>query len=511
MHFSKRFLRVTLFLILKTLVKCTFREEITNNNSSEYNVFRDNVADPFINPDAESLVKIVINNKIEELKPFLQDNDVITMETENNLTLEGKDETTIIEFIPKKEHINKKGLREKSKPLKDNVNKYKKVRDKIQRALDREAISDKTQLLVMKTLDQLIAKLIGSQCSWKSGYENDTKSTILRTSHVINQMWFRQWKNLRENYVNKFKPTTNPQQFEETISFLDKLQTFFSLITKDVDSLADQYNIKCVYVDKPTYRKHQNLVYDSETDLNRHNCQQFAICSNELKSFMFEFYNFLNETVVSVVRNYAEMYLRDTDNDLEKQSIVNAINGSCGIVGKNIIDIFVKQTQSVQLDENKMKEANIKALSKYVKSTIAEVRNNVKTTINNELKTVSERKATPIEADINVNLKVDLDNLERDVLGRICLIFRFCNGKYRGRRSGYLIDINKENDIYVKVQLKLDDEIKNSLKLRNSRRINHKNNLREIISTRKKFDKNYTIFNVTRTTPFFDSIIIKDD
>lgn len=112
-------------------------------------------------PLKESLVDKAIRDKVEELQPFLQD-DMIA--NDKNLMLEDNDDTTIIEFLPKTEE-RRKMIEEES--FKSNLNKYKKIREKINTALTKESVSIETKKIVFKTLDGLMKYLLSSQCKWK--------------------------------------------------------------------------------------------------------------------------------------------------------------------------------------------------------------------------------------------------------------------------------------------------------------------------------------------------------
>ncbi|CAK1550396.1 unnamed protein product [Leptosia nina] len=430
----------------------------------------------------ESRVAKAINIKIEELKPYLQDEDA----SDNNydLTLETKDEATFKELTSKRD---KNGLRENK-----HMKKYKKLRKKIDKALKMESVTDETHDLILKTLDKLIGKLIESKCIGEKGFSKD------RTSKILSNLCLKELDNLRNSYMKKVE-SRNPRRTQEVASFFDGLRTIFSYLTRDFDALAERYSIRCAY-DEPRDRRYQNFAYDSDTDLNRHNCNRFSICSRELRNFLLDFYNFLNDTTVSLVRNYAEMYARDTDNFLEKQSVVAAINGTSRAMEGAIVDIFVGRTNAIRLDEAKNKENNIKVISDYVKGTIVEIRNVVKRLLSNELKAIKDKLSSAISADVNVNLKVDLDNLEREVLGRICFIFKFCNGRYKGRRhadGGF-----KGADIYVKAEVILDADLKRPL----NDNVLKNNLIVDETVTNESVDKKvsnraHLTFNVTRTTP----------
>ncbi|CAH4030205.1 unnamed protein product [Pieris brassicae] len=420
----------------------------------------------------ETEVEKAINNKIEELKSYLQDEDIVNATNEFF-----QDQTKIVELISKDKH----NLRDKKYQSKHNA-KYMRLRKKIDRALKKELISDKAHDLVIKTLDNLIGKLVGSQCNWKN------KGTQIHTPNMLNDLWNKEWKRLKNNYLQKLK-VNDEKQIGELTSFFDGLYTFFSFIIKDMGLLSNMYKIKCKYMDKPIYRKLEDFECDSDSDVHNNDCKRFVICSKELKNFMLDFYNFINDTTVSVIRNYAEMYVRDTDNFSEKPTIVSSINTTSIKMEKAVVDIFIKNTKAFKLDSKQSKEGNIKYLSNYVRATISEIKTIATSYLRNELKDTKAKLSTGIKDDLNISLKVDLENLQREVLGRICFVFRFCNGKYTGRRNG---DVDNSN-------INIESKINELFNLTNFR------SLLDTKSDKNSFrSKNYTYatINVTRTTLF---------
>ncbi|XP_046969617.1 uncharacterized protein LOC124536971 [Vanessa cardui] len=435
----------------------------------------------------ETEIDKVIRQKIAQLRYLLQDNDVKNLE--NKLFLEDQDETTIIEFLPKTDNKNK----DRDDAFKTHLKKYKKIREKINRALIKESVSDKTQKLVVKTLDDLIRNLVGSQCKWKrnlraDGYEEPA---------MIADRWNQGLHKLRKVLINLFK--NDFRRNDDVPVFLDNLQTLFNTVTKDVDTVSKRYKIQCEFVPKSRSSplKHgpnaSNSLRNSwdKTDDEENRCQSVVICSNELKEFMQKFYSALNDTSISVIRNYAEMYRRDVtgDDDNDKNTVIVKLNTLSGKTIDKIKNIFVKETKMFTLDKGKNREANIDALTNYVKNTVEHVKENIKINLNSDIFKLGEKIKTVISDDINVNLVVDLGNLEREFISKICSIFRFCNGKYSGRR---FLSQNDKNSLYVQVQLTMDDVMADN------------NNFRAIIKDKTNL-QNTTIHqnafaNVTRTT-----------
>ena len=77
-------------------------------------------------------------------------------------------------------------------------------------------------------------------------------------------------------------------------------------------------------------------------------------------------------------------------------------------------------------------------------------------------------------------MEVDVGNLEREFITKICTIFHICNSKYKGRRN---FSDKLKNNLFVEVALTVEDVDSQS-----------------IDNGRKNFPTSL-YFNVTRTTP----------
>ncbi|CAH2218677.1 jg13621 [Pararge aegeria aegeria] len=415
-----------------------------------------------INNYKESLVHIAINKKIEELKPFLQDSDVIS--NEEKFTLEDHDDTTIIEFLPKTEEHNQKT---EDDSFKSNLKDYKKLKEKINKALTKEAVSMKTKDLVVKTLDGLIKSLLRSQCKWK----RNLRAVKSENPSDIARKWNSGLQRIKEVILDFVKnKSVNSRRNDDVLNILNAILIMFRSVSENVDIISKNYRILCDFIPKES----NNYVVKSEetnagalrnnwdkTDLEEVRCH-IVVCSDELKEFMINFYQSLNETAVSVLNNYVEMYTKDVnaDNESEKKVIISLLNNISRNLEKDISKVFVKETKELGLHEGKNNQANIKAMSSYVINTIKSVKYFAKQLLKSELLVLRENIFSIIFDDLNVNLDVDLGNLERDFLSKICTTFRFCNGRYRGRRQGSN-NLNK-NNLYVQLKLTFDDDITNS-------------------------------------------------
>lgn len=115
----------------------------------------------YVRAMSASDAEIVINEKIKELQPYLQDNDV-----GEQLEIEGDKETTIIEIMSGGPDITNDTKHDNSdtESFQANIRKYKNMRNRIKWALERESVSVKTIKIVTRTLDDMIATLVRRQC-----------------------------------------------------------------------------------------------------------------------------------------------------------------------------------------------------------------------------------------------------------------------------------------------------------------------------------------------------------
>ncbi|XP_049875930.1 uncharacterized protein LOC126373735 [Pectinophora gossypiella] len=467
--------------------------------------------------DEQDMTKF-IKEKVEDMKPVLQDD--YTPTDDGKLTLEGDDETTIIEFVP---HANKRVKGDKkTNAFKEKIEKYKKLRNKIKKALKKEHVSNKTKNLVTKTLDEMIAQMIGHQCTWKR--DTNFRGTMFKASRhdrsgvlQLSKVWKELWDKLKREYLKVESKTDSRQE-----KFLNKFQNIVSGMTNDLRTVLDKYNVVCGVINEYGHQYNQqlnniirtdnknpetNLKEAAEEGLRGHKydekvpCNNFKVCSQELTEFLIDFYKNLNDTAVSVVKNYAAMFLRDVSDDgyHEKERIVGLIVKVSSAAEEKVKSIFKKQLEKLKLDSNKNDYANMRIISKYIEKTILRVKKQIHALIIPKLSSVREKLVQTIRKDIDVNMDVDLGNLEREINNKMCPNFEICNGKYFGaRRGGYVGD---RNNVYVKVQLDLDDSNDTSAayeKLRQSDVVNRNTSYK---SFKVYFTKTSSYLNVTRTAP----------
>lgn len=419
----------------------------------------------------ETPVNKAIQEKIAELKPFLQDDDDI-LETDK-ITLDDSDETTIIEVAPNVKP--KKGNVRKGKQTNattNDIDLYKDLREKIKRYLNKETMSAKTRKRILKTVDALIAQILGNQCSWKSSDDfekiavkmrNHGFGPILKAHNLSKQEW--------EHFKTQYIELHQDKHIAETLSLFNKFQDLFSRIINDTTTLSKRYKIKCHLVDLnqseiDTLRKGSNMFRE---DNHEDECRTFKICSEELKSFMIDFYKAINDTAVSTFRNYAAMYSNDVNSDTSREQnyFIALIYNTSNTVESKISKIFVKETAKIELDKGKDKRENINNLMQYVKNTVGHVKKRLMKNLEKYLKSFKARLLMTVKEDITVNLDVELGNLERDFITRICTAFLLCNARYWRRRendvkSNPKLQIDGKK-VYVKVQLSVNDKLKDDI------------------------------------------------
>ncbi|CAB3252981.1 unnamed protein product [Arctia plantaginis] len=417
--------------------------------------------------EIETKILRLIKRKLIELKSLVQDDDEM-IETEDNLTLHGNDETTLIEFLPKTSRRNKNGSEQHimlkpvtRDPLKKSINKYKVLREQIKVMLDEEKITDDKKTLILTTLDEIIAKLIESQCTWMpdkklSIFRNDTTESIRKLSNMTK----KQWKHLRHRYMDYL---TNRKEKEN--AFMNNFHQFFSSVINDTYNLSERYRIRCQLL-----QLNSNKIYETKQALRekkvveKPKCENFKVCTNELREFFIDFYNYLNDTGVSVFKNYASMYIRDVNVELgvDKDVVVSVINSLGNKAERKINKVYKSELQRFNLDPDKNKNSNIKHIRDFIKDVVSMAKNILKAYLVKELGAMKTKLFMTVQEDLAVNLEVDMENLERHYLDMICTSFVLCNGRYSARKSGdgWTFRPRSNSEVFVKVQLSLDEEMK---------------------------------------------------
>ncbi|KAL4714317.1 hypothetical protein ACJJTC_009669 [Scirpophaga incertulas] len=456
-------------------------------------------------------VKEEIIKRIYELAPFLQDND----ENENININDSNDETTILEFVFNG-HKNVNNSLSRKDPYQTDLEKYRNMRQKIQEALTDESVSKKTQHMVTKTMDQMIAQLIGNKCTWKSSSNKEMFRVNQGISNSIDSSyWKTQFWKLKSYLLNSLRSSKDEDVSKEKLySFFEKFRNYFSDIIKQSDSISDRYKIVCKVIDtennKNTKALRQNIHY---TKINKHNaCDNFKICSKELDLFMSDFYKLLNDTVVSIFRNYAEMYKKDVNNDdlSEKTHVVAVINNMSSFTEDRLNIMYKKEISKFEPDKLKDKKINIKIIKSFVKKILSNTNVHIKKSLKKVITPFRGSLQISLQKDLEHNLDTDLDRIKADVIKKICPKFSTCNGKDAERRTNIISkskDINK-NSVYVKIEMTMNEPNSSQTELLNGRNIKpdnyttNKKNIKRIIhrNMHESLDFNNNKFNVTGTT-----------
>ncbi|XP_026735695.1 uncharacterized protein LOC113499412 [Trichoplusia ni] len=471
----------------------------------------------------ETAIEKAIRKKIAGLKPYLHDEEseennlrATINETDDNLALQGNDETTIIEFVPKqnmKRDIKKykgksvmKAVNDDKDSFRKNIKKYKQLRETIKHLLDKEGAGSKTKKVITRTLDDMLSQMVESQCTWKPP-EKNTQNHVFRTQKSthksldkLHKLSNQEWKNLRKQYLNFLKFRKHHED-----SFINQFHDFFSDMMNDTWFLSSHYKVKCQLV-KIGEDTGQKIVLRQDQSLDKNKCEGFKICSNELKEFLTNFYKYVNDTAVSTFRNYAAMYIRDVNVDfgLDKDIVVTVIENLSNTVEKKVSKLFKKELEKFTLDEEKRKNENIQHINNFISAIIDRAKKTLKKSLDGELGAMKTKLFVTVKDDLNVNLKVDMDNLQKLFVDRICTVFLLCNGKYASRRQQKPFSFgNKDTDnIYVKVQLTLDDELKDSIASSGSlvQAWDGKDMTHRLFNNFKIDVKKYDGLNITRTT-----------
>lgn len=481
---------------------------------------------PVFRTNTESKMSPFIRERLREWKPYLQDDDAqdepkTDLDSDDRLTLEGEDETTIVEF-PLEIKNNLRNVNDTSESYKA-IQRYKLLRNKIKTVLDTEAVSHKTKKLVTNALDDMIAHMIGNQCNWKKGFLKSRQGSQLKNRVdplVMARTWNNEWQKLKLQYLKTVR-----SQKEDANPLFRQFQHLISNITNDIKLLSKDYRIECQLIVDNDWK--QNKTYNDDFDQTktvtdkialRHKhkfkklkakdstCDNFKLCSDELAVHLNDFYVNLNESVVSTLNNYAAMYSRDVVDDDEKDIAVSLVLEISKIVQNIVKTSFKKHTKKFKPAKDKNKGSNIKALKEYIERTIKSTRKRAKKVLELNLNPLKTRLTETIVKDIIVNLDVELGNLERDICGRICTIFEMCNGRYIPRLSrkqgGKLI--GDKNSVYVKVHLTLGDNLNDTLNVGTKFRRNNPMEVQQQNTVHNRFMR-YTkttivSINVTRTT-----------
>ncbi|KAJ0174817.1 hypothetical protein K1T71_009925 [Dendrolimus kikuchii] len=461
-----------------------------------------NAKEPVFRVTDDVSIEKAIKAKVDDLKPFLQDNEADELDNDHK----DENDTTIIEFIPKTKYSENKTA------FKISTENFKKLRNKIKRALEKENVTSKTRKLVIKTLDGMLANMVNNTCTYKAV----DPEKVLRDGQNIDSLLKKknlslpEWEHFKQSFVN----FNNDNDLKEVLKMFKPFYNYFNKYMKQLET--DKYVVTC----------RLNLK-DRSNDLRRTKkritakdpCNGFKLCSEELKSFLADFYNSLNDTLVSVFRNYAAMYERDVtiDSSIEKEAVISELNKAGDKAEKKVKKIFKKELMQLNFDKGKNTKTNVKILKEYIKNNVHHIKTHTIRHLENELKALKAKLLLIVKEDLDVNIDVDLGNLQGEFESKICRIFSSCNGAYFARRTivpWKNTHLKDKNSVYVKVSLNLDKQLKDTV-FRSNRQLlgvdklkRHANrrlgNLHKVDLLKYTSDK----FSITRTTLINNSTTI---
>lgn len=463
-----------------------------------------------------------IEDKIKSLMPLL-DGNVSSENPASAVRLDGR-ETSIVEVLEKSSE-NKIVPRAYQNSFKDHIKKYKKLRHKITKALGDEPVSNKTKTLVTSTLDSMLERLISHECKWTNG-----PRTREPNPGDVMDSWAGMWDTIKEQY-NKL--LNEQKQHGEKENFLKNLHEFFTHLYDDVKYLSQNYKVVCEFVQPhqksriPFFGFGTNVkksgmhsrvdvktAVEKELQYNKLDdkitCQNFRVCYTELKDFMFDVYSNLNETAFSAISNYAAMYQRDVNEDSyhEKEKVITKLEKVSKLYEHKIDKSFRKQLKTFNLDSDKNRYANMKLINEFVSKNIEHAKSRGKKVLEKHLQLLRPKLVLNILKDIVVNMRVDLENLERDLTEKVCSVFETCNGKFVATRKSSDNNFINNKGVYVKVQLTLNDEEKTKL----AREIQAAAAIKPATIMRRHnvVTKAFSYRDITRTAPQIQRLISKE-
>ncbi|KAJ8714874.1 hypothetical protein PYW08_004855 [Mythimna loreyi] len=492
-----------------------------------------------------TVIENAIRRNVKQLKPILQDNEInnyTKIETDNNLKLEGNDETTIIEIVPEN---NKKANRRKTKELTDTfqrkIENYKHLRHNISKLLENVKIDISTKKLITKTLDDMLTLLIERQCNVKYKDTDEVMNKLLKDTRKSMQSIQKVGQkvgpkvgqnndlaNLRAGYWEPFRGLDFHDETKGPRVVFDDIKNFVYQILMNSWNVIDQYRVSCYlrYKDTPSgphgdpcrgpscnnYITAQPRAFDKSLDRdsktkNKSYCDHLLVCTEELNAFLTKTYKSLNETAVDTFRTYAIMYMRDvrSENDIVDDSVVNReLEGLRVSAELKIHKIFMTEMDQFTQDALKTKkDVNIQLIKNFVTSMISQIKSGLYTLVLEKL----TEKATifsKIKDDLLVNLRMGMDSLNDHIVNTICDSFILCNGQTNGSGTRRFIKRNPKKDVYVQLEIALDDKMKDSIANFSRQHMNLIKTFKNTSYYRSLVDtigrRMYSYVNVTRTT-----------
>ncbi|CAH2043237.1 unnamed protein product, partial [Iphiclides podalirius] len=391
-------------------------------------------------------VDAVVGARVDELRALLHD-DANENDNENDqLTLKGGDETTIVELA----------ANETSNPLRDNVRKYKRLRRKIHKALVEESVSGRTVDLTVRTLDEMIAGMISSRCSWKRAEARERSRKAVDGVARIPDAWRSEWNSMRERYSELFEPPPGNRS-GGVRSLMEKLPSFFENILREGETLARRYSIKCERMGSVLEADRLNGANVSRrTDV----CggRVVSVCTTELKRYLVSVYKSISLGAAKVLNDFVSMYRIDVN--ANRKSINRGVLADLELVAQqaenHVCSLFTQRVREFSLDRSQVPDAYIEALHKLTEAIIERVKTNTRQNIRRVLKDWDAKLRERVVADIKANMNMELGRIAEELDERSCRLFQTCNSRYvvKARR----LAASGQKGVFVKVQMTFDDE-----------------------------------------------------
>ncbi|XP_061727899.1 sun domain-containing protein 1-like [Cydia pomonella] len=489
-------------VLQKVLVKYEDINNNSNNNDKNKDIRRSSSNDP----DIEEAIR----KKITELKPILDDD-------RNGKVDDRKNGESFIDFLNEN----------KTEQMDTPNQKYKKLRNEIEKHLKVEPISEETKRIVIESLDQIETELKMNDCVLKKTERNDMRrrnshgskpSIVIPENMAETEIIMKHIKEKWDNVVSQYLMPPDSKTHNDTIRkvafvFLTRLRQFVFDVHDDYTKLQNKYEIKCGSSNKP--RVH-SPIFKQTKDLDKDDtCSDLIICSAELLDFLADFYNQLNETYTEVFKNYIEMYMKEVEAGKdEKESFKNILELILDHARDKINKMFSKELEKLNdILNNRSKRTD--GLKNIIDRTVDKSKELIYASLSMKLKKLKPKLRLTIKEDIDVSIGIELGNLQKVFKDKMCVVFRTCNGDIALRKSntGNTEQYNYMDPNSIKIRLRIGpiiphksinyDYRRKQFKghAKNTLELNDKVNARKINIVKPFNISEYThSVNVTRTT-----------
>lgn len=329
----------------------------------------------------------------------------------------------------------------------DRFLKIEELKEEIIQIINGANLSLKAKESLYKKIKELLDKLESNKCN----LQNPNESKLIAEN--MEKDTFKIYKYIKPNV------RTNKDRYniiERDI--LKRISNYFYTFINDITALSMKYKLQCRMAVRneteleDTNKRELNLRSREQYSINREEvkttavikekykinlCKEYKICAGELEIFLSEFYEKLNDTVSTTLKNYGEMYVKDvnTDASVEPEIIVNTINRVIDNIEPKITAIFEMHTDAlITLIKNKdwgdlnKKQLNM-LLRKYIKKCTDKVTNETSRILDEEFNFLRSRLQNAIKKDIVMNVNIEMDNLGSNVNEKMCSIFDICHEK----------------------------------------------------------------------------------